>query len=326
MTKHIHWLLDIEDGSYESVVKATMASQRLRAGCMMQNAGAHNAIVTAGKAVPENASHLIIGKMGTDSVRENQSHWLNTISSFQCKKGRTVLDFTDNHLDLKTELTDFYMQTLNIVDQVVCSSDHLSQALRKHFHGHIYTIPDPIEVNLTPPKTSPSWPRTILWFGHSSNLTYLLNFLPFLHASAPIRLLILSDLESLHTLQNSKFQKPDNLLMEFREWTIDSLVDAAAESDCCIIPSDPQDPRKSGASSNRLLTALALGLPTVASGLASYLPFAQYFNSIESDQSINVIIDPCAYSQQVLRAQEAFISQYSVSSIGTQWFNLPIFA
>lgn len=322
MTKHIHWLLDIEDGSYEAVTTSTMASQRLRAGCMMQQAEANQAIVTAGNNIPSDIDLLIVGKIAAASLNAHSDQWIQSIQAHRRLGGGVTLDFTDNHLDSKTDITAFYSQAIETVDSVVCSSDLLASAVKKHFNGPIHTIPDPIEIQPIPPKPSPFWPRTILWFGHSSNLPYLVNFLPFLQAQVPIRLIILSDMEGLQSLERAKLQKPDNLLIELRTWSNESLIRAAAEADCCIIPSDPHNPRKAGASSNRLLTALALGLPTIASELASYLPFAEYFNFITSNESINVMIDPCAYAHQVLRAQEAIIPKYSMQSIGNAWFKL----
>lgn len=321
MSKHIHWLLDIEDGSFDAVTKSNMASQRLRAGCMMKRAYTNSAIVTAGKIIGPDADHLIVGKIGTFGMQAKQAQWIESIRTHRRHGKFVTLDFTDNHLDTETEMTSFYTEALELADSVVCSSDHLAAAVGMRFKGPIHAIPDPIEISPIPPKTTAFWPRTILWFGHSSNLPYLVNFLPFLQAQVPIRLIILSDAEGLRALERSTVPKPENLLIELRTWSNDSMISAGAESDCCIIPSDPRDPRKAGVSSNRLLTALALGLPTIASELASYQPFAEYFNPINSNDSINVMIDPSSYSKQVLRAQEEILQQYSTQAVGEQWFN-----
>lgn len=299
-----------------------MASQRLRAGCMMKQADAHGAIITAGNKIPSGVDHLIVGKIGAACVEAYADNWIQSIRFFSSSDRPVTLDFTDNHLDSQTEMTLFYSRAIKLVDSVVCSSELLASALRKHFNGPIRTIPDPVEIQPISPKKTPFWPRTILWFGHNSNLPYLLRFLPFLQAKVPIRLIILSDTEGLQEMGRANAQKPGNLLIELRTWSNESMVKAAAESDCCIIPSDPNDPRKAGVSSNRLLTALALGLPTIASELASYHQFSEYFNAITSNDSINVMIDPCSYSKQVLRAQEEILGQYSIQAIGSQWFKL----
>lgn len=322
MTKHIHWLLDVDDGSYDAVTTSPMASQRLRAGCMMRSAKEHLAIVTAGCNIPPNCDSLIVGKIGIARIHQLEDQWLESISQYHASGKQVFLDFTDNHLDCHTEMTHFYSEALKVVDHVVCSSDLLVSTVRKYFDGPIHLIPDPIEITPIPPKTTAFWPRTILWFGHSTNLPYLVDFLPMLQAKAPLRLIILSDSEGIEALERANVPRPDNLAIELRSWGKEAMLKAAAESDCCIIPSYPQDPRKAGASSNRLLTALALGLPTIASGLASYQPFAQYFNQLNSNESINVIIDPCAFSKQVLRAQDLVIPKYTMESVGAEWFNL----
>lgn len=66
------------------------------------------------------------------------------------------------------------------------------------------------------------------------------------------------------------------------EWSIDTMREAAQQSDVCLIPSDTQDPRKMAVSANRLITALALGLPTAADRLESYAEFGEYFTDIRS--------------------------------------------
>ena len=126
MVKHIHWLLDIEDGSYEAVTKSSMASQRLRAGCMMQQADAHQATVTAGRTIPTGVDHLIVGKLGATSIVLAQKKWIDSIEAFSSSNRPVTLDFTDNHLDSKTEVTPFYSTVRKVVDSVVCSSELLA--------------------------------------------------------------------------------------------------------------------------------------------------------------------------------------------------------
>lgn len=288
----------------------------------MRHAAEHNAVVTAGNSIPARTDNLIIGKIGGNKITKLAAQWRSHIESCKTSGTRVILDFTDNHLDAQTELTAFYKGVLNLVDSVVCSSSFLANAMTKYFSGPISCIEDPIEITPQPPKLSPFWPRTILWFGHSSNLPYLANFLPRLQAKVPIRLLILSDLNGLQSLEHAQLKIPQNLLIELRGWSLESMGKAAAESDCCIIPSNPTDPRKAGVSSNRLLTSLALGLPTIANSLASYIPFSEYFSNIDDPSSTNVVINPCAFSDQVSKAQQMIIPRYTMQAIAHKWYEV----
>ena len=56
---------------------------------------------------------------------------------------------------------------------------------------------------------------------------------------------------------------------------------AAKASHYCIIPSSKNDSRKNGVSPGRLLTSFALGLPVIAEGLDSYLPFRSFLLLLE---------------------------------------------
>lgn len=299
-----------------------MASHRLRAGCMMKFSEQHDAIVTAGINLPLNPATLIVGKIGANSLEKFENQWLSTIYAQKTNGAPVILDFTDNHLVNSTELTPFYFKVLPLVDRAICSSELLRDSLAKVFAGQIDVVSDPIEVNFQQPKSIAFWPRTLLWFGHRTNLPYLANFFKKLEANFPIRLIVVSDVTGLKELERSRPYVPRNLMVEFRTWTIDAMLQAASESDICIIPSDLKDPRKSGVSSNRLLTALALGLPTIASRLTSYLPFEKYFQNIDAEDYTSAIINPCDFSQQVTEAQAIISDKHTTKAIADRWFSL----
>lgn len=298
-----------------------MASHRLRAGCMLRHASQHDSLVTVGASVTKNADVLIIGKMGANSVNAQGKKWLSLIENQKSNGAKIILDFTDNHLDTHTELTDFYSKIVGLIDQAVCSSRLLQASLGKVFHGKIEVIPDPLEISLQKIKENPFFPRTLLWFGHRTNLPFLAKFLPKLGANFPIRLIVLSDIVGLQSLEQSRPEVPQNLMVEFRVWTIEAMIQAAEESDVCIIPSDPNQPRKSGVSSNRLITALAMGLPTIASLLDSYRPFQEYFTDINSPEYTSPIINPSAFRSQVSNAQTLIAKEYSMESIAEKWYS-----
>jgi DNA helicase-2/ATP-dependent DNA helicase PcrA len=82
------------------------------------------------------------------------------------------------------------------------------------------------------------------------------------------------------------------------------MINTSKFCDLIIIPSDPNDPKKAGVSSNRLITALALGLPTAACVMESYKEYDQYFTDIDSEKFIELIDNPDKFHNQVLEAQD----------------------
>jgi hypothetical protein len=81
------------------------------------------------------------------------------------------------------------------------------------------------------------------------------------------------------------------------------MINVAKYCDACLIPSDLNDLRKSGVSSNRLITAFALGLPVSADILESYAPFSEYFHNILGEplsvfiKELNLYVKKCEFAQ-----------------------------
>jgi hypothetical protein len=92
----------------------------------------------------------------------------------------------------------------------------------------------------------------------------------------------LSNKEGLEFLNKTPILIPKNLYIQTGIWSSEKMVSAAKLCDIAIIPSDPNDIKKSSVSSNRLITALALGLPTAADTMNSYKEFSNYFIDIRS--------------------------------------------
>ena len=74
---------------------------------------------------------------------------------------------------------------------------------------------------------------------------------------------------------------------------------AAKVSHYALIPSDKNDPRKSGVSPGRLLTSLALGLPVISEDLHSYMPFFKFFAKVGTDDAKNLAQNPSSYHGKV---------------------------
>jgi hypothetical protein len=171
--------------------------------------------------------------------------------------------------------------------------------LNNFYSKEILVIPDAIEVPILSPKDSKT--NRILWFGHPSNIKYLIDFIEkYKKTNVIFKLIILSDDKGLNFLSNYQFQTKIGFEIELQKWSVESLIAASKISDVCIIPSDPGDPRKSGASSNRLITSIALGLPTAAELLPSYEEFSKYFFNIRSNSLFEIMSNSSSYETKKL--------------------------
>ena len=121
----------------------------------------------------------------------------------------------------------------------------------------------------------------IIWFGHSSNSQYLLNELQEIlqgcSAWTSFELTILSDPQTAQRVANAikpmKSNKPWTL--RHADWASNNqpqqLSDELKRAHISLLPSNPNDSRKSAASHNRAIDSLQAGCITISSPLPSYL-------------------------------------------------------
>jgi hypothetical protein len=269
-----------------------------------------------------NASTLIVGKLDFISDPTRPQRWLQHIESARQRGARIVIDYTDHHLETGTPADLFYRTAFAGADLAICSSTHLAKLIRPYFNGPIQMIEDPIEVPIVPPAKRNQDVKTALWVGHSTNLPYLLDFLcNDFTLTEPMRLIAMTNAYPLAEKDTRTLTKPhlENLEICVVPWSLPDMVTVASLSDVCWIPAGLKSKRKSGASSNRLLTALALGLPVAADELASYLPFRKYFASLHTPEFSKFMQEPHEYFEAVSEAQIHIAKHYTQDAIGSQW-------
>jgi hypothetical protein len=93
-------------------------------------------------------------------------------------------------------------------------------------------------------------------------------------------------------------------------------------SGACLIPGGINNTKKVGASSNRLITSLALGMPTAADIMPSYEPYRNYFIDLRSEAFSSFIDAPLKYSEKVIQAQTHVTPNYSQENVRLIWKNL----
>lgn len=220
-------------------------------------------------------------------------------------------------------MSEFYRAALGLADACTVSSHHMASLLADVWHGPIHVVEDAIEVHTAPPKPQSDAVVTLFWFGHASNVEYLRRFLETgFEAGQEIRLIALSNEAGLNLITAHPIQSPAKIEILLGLWSVETMVEAAAQADVCIIPSDTDDPRKAAAGSNRLVTALALGLPTAADALHSYAEFKDYYTALRSDDFQALLKSPQSFRAPVVAAQEKIVPRFAASKLGERWATL----
>ena len=317
--KTIHWLVPYDNPSSDTILNSNLASIRLRLGCLLKQ---KNYEVTFGSNIPNNPYALVIGKIGASNNNIRENLWINQITEQRKWGAKIILDYTDDHLNFNSPMTSFYEKSLPYIHAAVTSSTFLADKLKQKSKFFIETIPDAIEVPIFKPKINQNNSKNIFWFGHASNINYLINFISqWRNLKQKTTLFTLTNEQGVIIFNQAKFNTDKNLSIQLGLWSIQAMINTSKFCDLIIIPSDPSDPKKAGVSSNRLITALALGLPTAASVMGSYKEYAQYFIDIDSEKFIELIDHPDNFHNQVLEAQDKIIPQFTQEAIGKKWIN-----
>jgi hypothetical protein len=318
----IEWLVPVITDEISTLKTSNLASIRLRTavGATASNELGFINQFTDGYAA-QSPQVIVVGKIDNISDSGRAERWINRLIS-QKSSAKIIIDYTDHHLVRNTENARFYRVAMDLCDHVVCSSRMLVQNLAPYYRGPISIIEDPIEVPILAPKLKKNTVPTALWFGHGSNLPYLIDFLCNGYKySHPARLIAMTNLYPLPEDITTILDRPNlgNLEINVVPWSIDDMIQAAYLADMCWIPAGVTDPLKSGASSNRLLTALALGLPTAADPLDSYLSFSNTYMDLRSNEIMNAITNPEPLFEKVKIAQNVISKNYTNEKIREKW-------
>ena len=329
MTKdlRLHWLTPFS-GQLSDLESVNLASMRLRAAVALRAAEKADWHYSFGPQIDLNprATDLcvVVGKLGSNDVERLASVWLENLAQEKKRVSgcRVVVDYTDHHLVAETELSDFYRALLPLANAVVVPSSALAVQLQTHFSGPVFVVPDALEVPITPPVRHQHAPTRALWFGHGTNLIYLAQALAPMGRQlqgAPLELRVLSNRPALEQFKRALTAIPEGIALKAGDWSLAAMQAHAAECDFCLLPSDPYDTRKMGVSSNRLLTALAMGLPVSASPLTSYKEFSEFFLDLEAGGLLELVSAPDRFHDMVTRAQQTVLNDYLAPSMQKRW-------
>lgn len=316
----IHWLTGGNPQGLRQLEQSTLASTRLRAAVAFGAISKLRLSISAGESAPSAVDKLVIGKIGVENIATRKKLWLDQIRRLRGGGATVYLDYTDHHLGFESQLSDFYRSVLELVDYCICPSASMQTLLKSFWSGPSRVIVDAIEVDAVLPKLSAQSPRTALWFGHATNVPYLRAFIEQkFEPKQQVRIIALTNESGANFLIRPSIRLHPNVRLEIGPWSLHGMLQAAKVSDFCIIPGDPLDPKKAGVSANRLVTALALGLPTAADALPAYREFSGYYTDLRSTELGSLVIEPTRYREQVLHAQSELVPLFSKSVLGKAW-------
>ncbi len=322
----VEWLCAAKAKNLADLDSSNLASVRLRTaiGYRATQSTGFKAIVSD-KQFANDVDIIVVGKLDYVSDPYRAKHWYKRIEEQKARGARILIDYTDHHLVSESPAKDFYKKSIQIADLVITPSNWLRQQIKINLNKEVRLIPDPVEVPICKPVKKNNGIKTALWFGHATNLPYLFEYLVNRYCSkAKRKLIIMTNLHPLPSQYTELLDLPhlSNLEINVVPWSKADLPLAAQISDFCLLPAGVDDVRKKGASSNRLLTSLALGLPTVAHSLDSYLPFSRYFSDLHNANLDDFFDEPEKSFPAVEHAQHVILAEHTLEMAQSQWKNL----
>ena len=267
--------------------------------------------------------------------------WTGLADQFKSQGAKIVLDCCENpfidNLPPGSTLANaarFLEVVRSLVDVVVTNSEMMANHLRPRFAAPIRVIPDPVEGLAGMPKFLNRRPVRMVWFGHVTNYDYLkpwINELWSYSQRSSMQLTLVTSPDSIaqdvlneNTIKQLNAQTQPKLMFKLRPWSLEGVRENLEHADLVFIPSDPSNPRKNGASSNRLATALWLGRFPIASPVDSYREFGDY--CWVGSNLVEGIDWALTHPDEVLERLQAAIpvieSRLSVQAVGDCWLRL----
>ena len=319
---HLHILTPGQAINTRALSHSNAASTRLRLAPAALALNDEGSLVSTGEAIDSTPKILLVGKIGAANIEVRTPLWLEHMRRAQENGAQVVLDYTDHHLVANSVMTPFYTEAVAIADRIAVPNSALQTALLDYCGAgkDIRVIDDLLEYKpLTCKVECTQEGPTALWFGHPSNALYLAELINrWPQEASDHRLLIVSSKQTIDFLQRYSFSAPPTVRLAFVPWSPSNLLSAAHKADYCVIPSDLESAKRY-ASNNRLVTALALGLPTIAAPLPSYMEFSEYFNVLESQAALETMLSPWSQCSVVTDFQNQFIPRFSLAALTKHW-------
>jgi len=307
---NVHILSIKDDVNYFE--KSKLASERLRISYIVQSALSCGYQVTAGPNIPSSAQICVSGKMNTSLGGELANHFLNQLQHCSAK---IIIDYTDNWLAKPQSQTGkIYQNLIKFSDVISIPVQGLSRAIAKPKES-IFLIPDGVDnLGPFPPSKNTSATKQVLWFGHSSNMPSLLDYLDGEFGLNKFILNVVSNQDGLDQIAKYRFTQNRSFEIRVFVWSINKLREVGNFCDLKILPTN-----KPFASANRLVTAFNLGLPVIASASESHKPFSEFYAKSGTNQAKKLFENPTRWHKKVTFAQGKSSMLFSDKKIIEGW-------
>jgi hypothetical protein len=317
------------------ILECPLASIRLRAAVAALEwkvRGNENRFLVPGAAGaardfdPDWANIYVVTKFTFDAPLEA---WLAACRAAKHDQCRLVIDITDYPFAKQPPIPAFYAEVLRICDAVVVNSERMAEMIAPHTPRRVLVIEDAILSKMGGPEFAPGERVELLWFGHPTNLDYLearFEDLAQFARERRCRLTIVTGggREAEQWAQDIPARFAHAFESRFVPWSLEAMAVALRECDLVLIPSDPADAFKAGASANRIAEALNAGRFPVASSLGSYRQFADA--AWLGQDFVAGIKWALANRGEVLarirRGQALVAENFAMDKIGRQWCEL----
>jgi len=315
------------------ILDCPLASARLRMGVAARewkrrgNRNVFRTLDAAGAGIDWDAFEVcVIPKFFFDFPLEP---WLDACRAASRSRTRLVLDICDYPFQKPSAVPAFYTEALKICDVVTVNSERMAELMAPHTVRRPPVIEDAVLGAMADAAFAPAKRVELLWFGHPTNLRYLhaaRDALAQYAARRPCRLTVVTqdsaEVRGWIEAINGRFMPA--LEARFIPWSLQSTRAALDECDVVLIPSDPSDPLKAGASANRIAEALNAGRFPVASPLRSYLPFAEaaWLGADLAEGIRWALANPGEVLARIRRGQALVSEKFAADRTGRQWGDL----
>lgn len=223
----------------------------------------------------------------------------------------SVFDICDDHFE--REHGAYYLKMCELADAITCNSKNMQERIYKVTGKLARIIPDPITFLKTTPeikKRDSKIPPRLLWFGHSSNVMALYNWLPKLDYK-------------ITAVCDSPINHPKIDAIQWKPMVVEGQIE---NHDIVLIPTT-QHPWTKCKSPNRAVDAIQAGKFVITDNKEIYGDLEDFVYIINSPEELQEAIkfwndNPKKVQEMILKGQEYISKTYSDEVILDGWLNV----
>lgn len=343
---------------------SSMASHRYRVGypsLYLERLGHENGFLTLSDALPARglpetdcAVFSKITAPGPQYFAGVRDATIRAARQLQAAGIPIIVDVCDFHFFPGEPRGETVRELMAVADVVTCNSREMATMVKEAVPDcpRVVVVPDPVEQQRKAPSSPPDLSAVkklsrarallgrlagraqdavvrLLWFGHPSNMEYLLRHLkPISLLAQRVRCrltLCTGDHPQLASrLAAARKEAGDVLDIRFLEWSMQTIGQALLDADMVVIPGDPSDPVKRAAGNNRLIEAIWAGRFVVANALPSYREFSDLaWIGSDLQEGITWALNfPEEARKRIEGGQRKIEQEYTQDRIGQRWLTV----